>query len=209
MHEKVFDVTLKWLPMALVVTALCGVVYAAVFQNIRQSANDPQIQMAEDAAALLASGAPLQSVLPPNKVDITSSLAPYLIVYDENGQAVASSAQLDGTAPAIPAGVFAYTRDHAEDRLTWQPREGVRSAIVVTHFRGAASGFVVAGRSLREVERQEDNLMLIVGAAWLASLAATLAASVALVYAWMLWLTATTGKPVWRATRQQQHTAVA
>ena len=53
MHEKVFDVTLKWLPMALVVTALCGVVYAAVFRNIRQSANDPQIQMAEDAAALM------------------------------------------------------------------------------------------------------------------------------------------------------------
>ena len=198
MTEKVFDVVLKWLPMALVVTALCGVVYAAVFQNIRQSANDPQIQMAEDAAALLASGAPAQTALPPNKVDIANSLAPYLVVYDETGQAIASSAQLDGTAPAIPAGVFAYTRDHSEDRLTWQPREGVRSAIVVTHFRGAASGFVVAGRSLREVERQEDNLMQIVAAAWLASLAATLAASVALVL-----------MRAWRTTWQQTHPAAA
>jgi len=196
MSEKVFDVVLKWLPMALVVTALCGVVYMAVFQNIRQSANDPQIQLAEGAAALLASGAPAQTALPPNKVDIANSLAPYLVVYDETGQAIASSAQLDGTAPAIPAGVFAYTRDHSEDRLTWQPREGVRSAIVVTHFRGAASGFVVAGRSLREVERQEDNLMLIVGAAWLASLGATLAASVALVL-----------MQAWRTTWQQTHPA--
>ena len=38
-----------------------------------------------------------------------------------------------------------------EDRLTWQPEPGVRSATVVVHYQGAQAGFVMAGRSLREV----------------------------------------------------------
>ncbi len=181
MTGKILDVVLKWIPLAVIITALCGLVYAADFQNIRQSGNDPQIQLSEDTAASLAAGASPQFVVGSGKVDVASSLAPYLIVFDENGQPLASSAQLDGATPSIPAGVFAYTREHGQDRLTWQPRAGVRSAIVVTYFRGTPSGFVVAGRSLREVERQEDSLWLIVFAAWLASLGAALVASALLV----------------------------
>ncbi len=179
MTERIFEVVLKWVPMAIIITALCGLVYVSVQQNWRADANNPQIQMAEDAAAALANGASMQSLVPANKVDIASSLAAYVMVFDERGDALASSAQLDGTTPTIPAGVFAYTREHGEDRLTWQPRAGVRSAIVVTHFSG---GFVVAGRSLREVERQESNLTAMVFAAWFASLGATLVASIALVW---------------------------
>ena len=82
-----------------------------------------------------------------------------------------------------PGSQRAAYRSHAQRRRT-------------AYFRGAASGFVVAGRSLREVERQEDNLMLIVGAAWLASLGATLAASFALVL-----------MQAWRTTWQQTHPA--
>ena len=40
-----------WLLVAIVVTVLVGLLYAAVQQDLRQGANDQQIQMSEDAAA--------------------------------------------------------------------------------------------------------------------------------------------------------------
>ncbi len=166
-----------WLLVAIIVTGLIGIVYAAVQQDIRQGANDPQIQMAEDAAAKLAGGQSAQSVVPLEKVDIANSLAPYLIVFNANGNPVASSAQLDGQTPAIPAGVFDSARQKGEDRITWQPQPGVRSAIVVTQFKGSTSGFVVVGRSLREVEKREDGLLQILAASWVVMMLVTLVAT--------------------------------
>ncbi len=162
-----------WLLVAIVVTGLIGLLYAVVQQDIRQGANDPQIQMAEDAAAKLAGGQSAQGVVPSEKVDIATSLAPYLIVFDANGNPIASSAQLDGQTPSIPSGVFDSVRKNGEDRITWQPQSGVRSAIVVTQFTGSTSGFVVAGRSLREVEKREDGLLQILEAGWIVMMLAT------------------------------------
>ena len=169
-----------WLLVAIIITGLCGISYAAIQQAIRQSANDPQIQMAEDAASKLAGGQPVQLVVPAEKVDIANSLAPYLIVFDAQGKPIAASAQLDGLTPTIPAGIFAYVKQNGEDRLTWQPQPGVRSAIVVTQFKGATSGFVLAGRSLREVEKREDNLEQILGLGCIVLLVVTFLATVLL-----------------------------
>ena len=153
-----------WLLVAILITGLCGITYIAIQQAVRQSANDPQIQLAEDAATKLADGQPLQIVVPAERVDIASSLAPYLIVFDANGRPIAASGLLDGQMPSIPSGIFGYVKQHGEDRLTWQPRPGVRSAVVVTQFKSAtSSGFVLAGRSLREVEIREDNIQQIIG----------------------------------------------
>jgi sensor histidine kinase regulating citrate/malate metabolism len=151
-----------WLLIAIIVTGLSGLLYAVVQQDIRHTADDPQIQMAEDTAARLANGQQVQNVVPAEKVDIAKSLAPYIIVFDTSGKPIASSAQLDGQTPTIPSGVFDYVRQNGEDRLTWQPQPGVRSAVVVTQFQGPNSGFVLAGRSLREVEKREDDIMQIV-----------------------------------------------
>jgi hypothetical protein len=164
----------NWFPLAVIITALIGLVYVVGQQGYRTSADDPQIQLAEDAAKALSAGQSPQSVLPSVQVDIANSLAPYMVIYDERGQALVASGLLHGQMPALPAGVFSYTREHTQDRLTWQPERGVRSAIVVAAYGGAHPGFVMAGRSLREVERREDNLLLMVGAAWLVTLAAAL-----------------------------------
>ena len=148
-----------WVGAAIIITALVFFLSVAVQQVIRQSANDPQVQMAEDAATKLASGQAAQDVVPKENVDIASSLATYMIIFDANGKLIASSAQLNGQTPTIPSGVFDYVRHNGEDRITWQPQDGVRSAVVVTEFKGTNSGFVLAGRSLREAERLEDNMM--------------------------------------------------
>ena len=163
-----------WLLAALVATAMALLTYTAVQQALRQGANDPQVQMAEDAAVALAGGAAPGNILPIAKVDPSRSLAPYLIVFDDAGRPIASSAELAGQTPTPPPGVFDYTRTHGEDRITWQPRQGVRDAAVVVRYAGASSGFVLAGRSLREVEAREDQLTAMVGLAWLAVLGGSL-----------------------------------
>jgi hypothetical protein len=85
-------------------------------------------------------------------------------------------------------GVFDYTRAHGQDRITWQPRSGVRSAAIVARYGGAHPGFVLAGRSLREVEAREDRLTLMVGIAWAATLGASLVAVGLVTFASARWL---------------------
>jgi hypothetical protein len=171
-----------WIPLAIAITGICGLVYAAVQQDLRQSANDPQIQIAEDAASKLTLGQGAESVVPQETVEISKSLAPYVIVFSDSGGIVASSAQLDGAMPTVPAGVFDYVRKYGEERFTWQPREEVRSAVVLTKYSGSTgSGFVLAGRSLREVEIREARLEIMVGLAWIAAMVATFVATLVLI----------------------------
>lgn len=161
-----------FLPLAVIITLFSGILYFAVQQVLRQSANDPQIQMAEDAATALASGKAVESVVPAAPVDIAASIAPYLVVYDDAGKPVAASGLLHNQMPALPPGVFDYARQKGEDRITWQPEPGVRSAAVVTRVSGSRPGFVLAARSLREVENREMNMEILVGLGWLGTLLA-------------------------------------
>ncbi|HEX8032236.1 MAG TPA: hypothetical protein VF510_00230 [Ktedonobacterales bacterium] len=174
----------QWLPVAVLAVLMCGLIYGAVQQSYRSSANDPQIQMALDARDALARGTPPSQLVPQNTINMAQSLAPYLIIYDTTGTPVASSVSLNGQTPTPPSGVFDSARSLQINKLTWMPQPGVRSAIVVVPYDG---GYVLAGRSLTVVEQREDNLVQIVivacvvsllvtfvvvlGAQWLASLA--------------------------------------
>lgn len=172
--EKVRAILRQWIPLAVAITAMCGLVYLAVQQELRQSANDPQIQIAEDAAAALENGAPVDSILPAGKTAIERSLASFVMVFNDRGEVAGSSATLHGQTPQLPGGILDYVRSHGQDRVTWQPEPGVRIAAVVVRYPGAQPGFVLAGRSLREVEVREDNAGLIAGVAWIFTMAATL-----------------------------------
>jgi hypothetical protein len=163
-----------WLPLALVVTALCALVYLSIQQSLRQGANDPQIQMANDAADSLTSGVLVDVLLPAGTVEISRSLAPFLVIFNDTGEVQGATGLLHGQNPVIPPGVLDYTRQKGEDRVTWQPEAGVRIAAVVVRVGGAHPGFVLAGRSLREVEKRVDQVQTFTGAAWLATLVASL-----------------------------------
>lgn len=169
-----------WVLAAIIISGLFGIFYGAVQQVLRSGADDPQIQLAEDTATSLMAGKRVEDVISTNQIDIATSLAPYIIVFDAQGKPVASSARLNGRIPAIPAGIFDYVRQNGEDRLTWQPQPGVRSAIVVTQVKGANPGFVLAGRSLREVEKREDNILHIVIIGWAGLLLITFVATIVL-----------------------------
>jgi len=92
---------------------------------------------------------------------------------EDAAEALAQGASADSL---LPAGVLEYTRRRGQDRITWEPERGVRIAAVVVRHEGANAGFVLAGRSLREVEKRETKTELIAGAAWVATLAASLVA---------------------------------
>jgi len=157
-------------PIAVAVTGLTAAVYGAVQQDLRQGANDPQIQMAEDAAARLNAGAAPNQVVPSDQIELEGSLQLYVMVFDAESRLMASSAQLNGQAPPFPPSVFDSARSRGQDRITWQPAPGVRSAVVVQPWR---AGFVVVGRSLRLVEERIDQIFLLTGFAWLVTLGCT------------------------------------
>ncbi len=151
---------LRWWIVLIVFGALvCGVFYVLLQQQIRQASNDPQIQLAEDISTALSTKEDTVQIARLERIDIEKSLSPFVLSYDGAGEMVLATGQLDGKDPVVPQGVFAYTKEHGEDRFTWEPKKGVRIAAVMRHFTGRVDGYILAGRSLREVEKREDLLL--------------------------------------------------
>lgn len=163
-HKAVLAETFKtWLPLAVTIVILTGLVSVTVQQNYRMSANDPQIQIAEDVATAINNGSatPDAIVSPTPTTDIASSLSAFVTVFSATGTPVGSSVSLNGKLPTLPAGVFSYVKQHGEDRFTWQPQPGLRVAAVVTQYSGPSSGYILAGRSLRDIEVRESQLTIM------------------------------------------------
>src|SRR6185369_14805114 len=134
LKERVY-IIVRYLLIALIVTLVIGFGYTAVQQNYRLTANDPQIQLAEDSADILASGQNPADMVPGEaNTDMAKSLAPFIIVYDDSGKVVASSVKLDGQTPSLPGGVLDYAKNHTQNTFTWQPKSGVRIAAVAVHY---------------------------------------------------------------------------
>lgn len=160
---------------------LCGLVYVTAQQVLRQTANDPQIQLAEDLAAALGRGVGPTNVVPPGVVDPSKSLTTFASVFDANGVPLASSAQLNGQVLAPPIGTLQAAKTSGENRLTWQPRPDVRlAAVIVPYASSSASGFVLVARSLREIEVRESRMLQYALAAWLACVAVSILAALSL-----------------------------
>jgi hypothetical protein len=106
MSPNVRRASAVWVPVAVATTVMAGLVYGAVQQSYRTGGDDPQQQMAEDAAARLSTGARPEDVTAGPSVDIAASLAPFTIVYDAGGSVLASTGTLNGMPPTPPGGVL-------------------------------------------------------------------------------------------------------
>lgn len=155
------------LVLAGLATVLSLALYGIPQQVLRMGANDPQVQLAGDFAAQLEQGVSPEDAMPSGHVDIAHSLAPFLIAYDQTGKPIASQGTLDGSIPTPPKGVFDFALQNGEDRPTWTPRRGVRLATVVRRVGGAHPGFVLAGRSLDEVQQRIQHVWDMATFAWL------------------------------------------
>jgi hypothetical protein len=148
---KVFEV---WLPLAIITIILSGLAYVLIQQNYRASANDPQIQIAGDVAEAINAGAATPDQIAPaqGSTDLAKSLATFVIIYGEDGKAIGSTAVLDGKTPEIPKSALDASKSKGINKITWQPKDGVREAMVISPFGGEKPGFIAVGRSLREIE---------------------------------------------------------
>ena len=180
MHPLLKRAVIAWLPVATLAVLFAGLLYVVAQQALRTGANDPQIQLAQDAAAALDAGAVPSDVVPAGDIDIARSLAVFTIVTDGSGAILAGNATLDGSPPTVPSGILHAARAGATDKVTWQPRDGVRVAQATIGWQGGA---VTVGRSLFEIERREDAVMALCAAGLVATLLALAAAS--LVVAWL------------------------
>lgn len=186
---------IRWFPQAALVTVIFFAVYVAAEQNLRMSANDPQIQIAEDAAIALAEGAAVRDTAErfggvavdidslnasgvSENLDILKSLRPFIIIFDKSGRALASSAILGDKVPVPPVGVFSYTAENNQDRFTWQPIPQLRLAAVMVKVQGGEAGFVLSARSLREVEMREKEILNSLALMWIIVLIASLGYSI-------------------------------
>jgi hypothetical protein len=110
-------------------------------------------------------------------LEASTSLAPFVTVFDQDQKALDSNGQFLGRTFAPPAGSFEYAKAHGQNRFTWAPQAGTREAAVLVYQGGDHPGYVLAARNLREVEQREGNLTIMAGAA----LGVILAVSVALL----------------------------
>lgn len=164
-------------------------------QVLRQGANDPQIAMATDVTEWLQRGDMVEMLqhgaLPlaaggAANIDMAKSLSPFVIVYNDQGQPLASQAVLNGKTPTPPMGVFDNVRQKGEARVSWQPvlgrEHGVRIAAVIQRVNGSTPGFVLAGRNLREVEAREAQVGQLALLTWIGMMGVILVGTG--VYGW-------------------------
>lgn len=173
-----FRTTVVFLLLVALVTIIFGTIYATVQQTYRMGANDPQVEVTDQVANIIKQDIPLDAILGESEqVDMNSSLGLFVMIFDKDKKLVAGSAQLDGQTPTPPEGTFDKAKKDGDNRFTWQPKDGVRVAAVLKVVDD--KGYVLAGRSLREVESRVHNLTLIVVISWIISVLISLLLSFA------------------------------
>ncbi len=151
---------------AIIISAIILLIYVSVQQSFRASANDPQIQLARDISNAISSRKSTINLIPHYTIDLVQSLGVFTEIFDESGKPLQSTGFLNGGFPKPPAGVFNYTNTNIEDVLTWQPASEVRLAMVLEKINEPGKGFVAVGRSLKEIEIRESNLLRMVEIVW-------------------------------------------
>lgn len=163
-----------WLPLLAAFSVLVIFGYTAAQQVYRQSANDPQTQLAQDIAQAINGGVDPTGLVGTGKIEMTKSLATWLIVVGKDNKVVADNVTLNGKTPTYPTGVLEAARSTGQDVVTWQPESGVRHATVAVKVPNSSGQVVVVGRSLSEVEHRVSQLGLMTLTTWLVGAVGTL-----------------------------------
>jgi len=162
--KKIFN--LNYLAAAGLATVIVLVIYTGIQQVYRTGLDDPQIEMTRNICLEIEQGKSWENIIRKDTIDITKSLSPFIVLYDAAGKPIYSNAVLDGHMPAVPPGLFDIVKNKGEHRVTWQPRNAVRMAMVIKKINTSPLQFVAAGRSMTEVEERTDSLRTMVFFAW-------------------------------------------
>jgi ABC-type multidrug transport system fused ATPase/permease subunit len=154
-----------WIILMFLATFTCLLTYLVAQQTVRHGANELPAQFATETAIKLENGKSAESAIPANKIDISKSLDTFVMVYDHNKNLLATSGMMGNNKPSYPRGVLDYVDQKGKDRVTWQPKTGLRFATVAIKFD---NGYIVAGRSLQETEKLIGRIGELVLMAWVA-----------------------------------------
>jgi hypothetical protein len=152
---------LNFIPLGVAITGICGLIYFTGQQIYRQSANDPQVDLSENYASRLGAGAPFTSIVPLVTVDLEKddNLYPFVMTFDINEKNIGSTARLNGQSPSIPGGILEEAKVHGYNQITWEPQVDIREAVVIKYYKQDKNeGYVLVGRSLREVDNRVEIL---------------------------------------------------
>jgi hypothetical protein len=161
-----WHVRLPRLAAIVVATILFGTIYVVAQQLDRQGANEAPLRLASQVAAELREGQTTTIDAQPH-VDLSRSLAAFVVVEDAQGSPTSGSGFLKGTLVSLPTGVLANAAKTGQDNVTWQPQAGLRFATVTLKV---GNQFVTAGQSLKPSEDRDGNIQLLVGLGWLVSM---------------------------------------
>lgn len=154
-----------WLTIIGVFTIIIGGSYTMVQQSTRLSANDQPIALAQQ---IKSSG--IQAI-PTHITDTAFDSNVFAIVINDKYQVTGSSATLDGVTPVPPKGVLDFALSHLQNKITWQPKPGVRIAayILTTFNNDGVPTYIVTGQSLKPYEDRINTYGSLALFAWITS----------------------------------------
>jgi hypothetical protein len=165
-HGSWWQAHLQRIAAMVVATILFGTIYVVVQQFDRLSANDAPQRLASQVAAELREGQSATVDAQPH-VDLSRSLADFVVIEDAQGAASAGSGFLKGQLVSLPTGVLASAATSGEDNVTWEPEPRLRFATVTLKV---GDQFVSAGQSLQPSESRDGTFRLLIGVGWLISM---------------------------------------
>ncbi len=150
-------------------TVIFGTVMIAVQQSYRTNANDPQVEVTGQVAEVMNQNVPLDAIVSDaDQIEMDKSLSLFVMIFDKDKKLAGSSAVIDGQPPTPPDGTFEVAKKEGENRFTWEPKKGVRVAAVLKSV--GDKGYVLAGRSLKEIEMREQDLYVLILIGWIISI---------------------------------------
>jgi hypothetical protein len=157
---------LAWCAALAVTTLLFGTIYVVTQQLDRLSANDAPLRLASQVAAEIRDGQSATLDAQPH-VDLSRSLATFVVVEDAEGRPTAGSGFLRNALVSLPTGVLSTAARDGRDDVTWQPSGDLRFATVTL---SVGNRFVSAGQSLAPSEQRDGTFRLLIGLSWLAAM---------------------------------------
>jgi len=140
--------------------------YLLFRQTLRSTADATLIQMADEGAVSLSHGQTPDFFIVKQRIDLATSLSPFTIIYNKKQLPIAANVVLDGVVPTLPTGVLIHADGKKINKVTWQPKNKVRAAIIVIPFSGKQKGYILVGRSLLEVEKQNQIVLVFSLLSW-------------------------------------------
>ena len=191
MNNFLLKAFVAWVPLAAVITGLCFVIYGVEQQHYRQELDDPQTTMVIDAQAAIMGGTQSDDVVKAfghgQVINADVSQQPFLMLLDESGNVLESTATIGGGRPPVPEGVFIDAKADGQHNVTWQPSAGTRIALVIRPLAIESGWYIAAGRNMKIGEDHIARLGIITLIGWAVVLAGTFVAVI--VALWLRGLT--------------------